>query len=404
VKAVTIQGPAPGARQTPAAPRPSGAKTARPASGAVGPASGSVGPASRRSSAPPRGLTSLRFSEHVEYRETPAAPASPRVARSPQLDLTVQPGFATVDDAWFTGGVRFEQGATLQATSREAKYLMKQGQLDLTGVDDRGQLPQVVDEQATIQGRRVVMLPDTRNIQAFEAVQAVFRPAQKRADGTALKTPGLFAQDQPAYATADTLDYDGALSRATFRASGRAKLWQGETTIYGQMIDLDDKTGNLRATGSVVSTMMLEQTDPKTKRKEKTKTIASADRLDYDDASRRAVYTQGVRIDGAQGHLTSDKATLTLAAQTNGLDRLDAAGHVELRDPGTATTGARVVTGETLTYTAPDEKYLVRGHPVKYTDKSYETTCDSLTFWKSVDKIVGDGVERTRTQAKSGRK
>jgi lipopolysaccharide export system protein LptA len=271
-------------------------------------------------------------------------------------------------------------------------------------VDDKGQLPQVVDEQATIQGRRVVVLPDTRNIRASEAVQAIFRPAQKRADGTAVRTPGFFAQDRPAYATADTLDYDGAASRATLRSGNRAKLWQGETTIYGQAIDLDDKTGNLRAKGSVVSTMMLEQTDTKTKRKEKTKTTASADALDYDDAKRRAVYTQSVQLVGAEGNLTTDRATLTLSKEGNGLERLDAGGHIELHLPGTATSGARVVTGETLVYTSADDQYVVLGRPAKYKDQSYETTGDSLTFFRSADRIIVDGVERTRTQAKSGRK
>ena len=399
VKAATIQGPAPGARPP--------AKSAAPAPKPVPRGKASAARASRppaTSSAQPRGITSLRFTDRVEYRETPAAPASPRVARSPQLDLVVQPGFSNVDEALFTRGVRFEQGAALEATARDARYLIKEGQLELTGVDDKGQPPQVVDEQATIQGRRVVLLPDSRNVQAFEAVQAVFKPAQKRADGTAARTPGLFAQDQPAYATSDALDYDGSASRARFRSASRAKLWQGETTIYGQEIDLDDKTGNLNARGSVVSTMLLEQADSKTRRKEKTKTTVSADRLEYDDASRRAVYTGTVRMSGAQGDVTSDTATLALAKDGNGLQRMDASGHLVMADQGTAATGARLVTGQTLVYTAADEQYVVRGKPVKYRDETYETTGDSLTFWKSVDRILVDGIERTRTQAKSGRK
>jgi hypothetical protein len=57
-----------------------------------------------------------------------------------------------------------------------------------------------------------------------------------------------------------------------------------------------------------------------------------------------------------------------------------------------------------LSTPAADEQYNVRGKPAKYKDESYETTGDSLTFWKSVDRIEVNGVERTRTQAKSGRK
>ena len=68
------------------------------------------------------------------------------------------------------------------------------------------------------------------------------------------------------YATADALTYDSAAALAVY--TGNAQLWQGETTIKGDTIVVDDQKGDLSASGRVVSKMMLEQVDSKTKAKE----------------------------------------------------------------------------------------------------------------------------------------
>ena len=64
-------------------------------------------------------------------------------------------------------------------------------------------------------------------------------------------------------------------NRATY--TGNAQLWQGETSIKGATIVLDDKTGDLTATGTVatVTVTMLQETD-KDKKKERVRSIATA--------------------------------------------------------------------------------------------------------------------------------
>ena len=104
---------------------------------------------------PSTGLTGATFSEGVEFRETPAAPGTPRVAFSSTLDLTMKNGFGSLETARFGGGVRFEQGR-MTATARDARYGIAAGTLNLSGVDERtGRAPQVVDERATIEARRI---------------------------------------------------------------------------------------------------------------------------------------------------------------------------------------------------------------------------------------------------------
>ncbi len=57
----------------------------------------------------------------------------------------------------------------------------------------------------------------------------------------------MLKQDQPVNVTADELTYDGPAATAAY--TGNAQLWQGETSIKGSTIVIDEKTGDLAATG-----------------------------------------------------------------------------------------------------------------------------------------------------------
>ena len=76
----------------------------------------------------------------------------------------------------------------------------------------------------------------------------------------------MLKQDQPVIVAGDTLDYDGTSSKGTY--TGSARLLQGETSIKGDSIVIDNKTGDLGAAGNVTTTTVLEQTD-KDKKKER---------------------------------------------------------------------------------------------------------------------------------------
>jgi LPS export ABC transporter protein LptC/lipopolysaccharide transport protein LptA len=375
IRGATIQGPAPGA------PRQAGA-----------------------------GMSSLRFTDAVEYRELPA-PAKPgapppaaRVAYARLLDLAMQPGLGSVDEARFSGNVRFTEGDSLQASSRDARYVMKTGQLDLSGAGADGQMPKVIDGQTTIQAASIQLTPDGRKVIAERTVQAEFKHDPKADAPASSHTPGILSGDQPVLATADRLDYDGSTSKAVFTSKGKSRLWQpsGGTTIHGSEITLDDTTGNLWAKGSVVSTMVLEQVDTKTNKREKVTSEGWADQLFYEDATRRATYTSNARIRGAEGDLKSDKAVVFLAKEENTMERLEATGHVEMQTPGPEGTGMRTANGDRLVYTASNEQYVMTAAKVaKYRDECSETEGKSLTFYRSAGTITVDGNQQRRTEMRT---
>jgi lipopolysaccharide transport protein LptA/LPS export ABC transporter protein LptC len=359
---------------------------------------------------PSSGVTSASFAGSVEYREVRPAPAPARVAHARLMALTLKPGFGAVDAARFTGGVQFEEG-TMRTCSSEARYLVSQGVINLAGAcEQTGRPPQAVDEQVSITAQRIGIAFEKRIITARDNVQSVLKPAPKqpvdqtKAGGTdtnQVRLPGLLNQDEPTNVTSGELEYSGDAHRAVY--VGNVRLWQASTTIKGDRMILDDNKGDLTASGSVVSTMLLAQTNEKTKQKEQVASTGKSSALHYEDALRRATYTTHAQLDGPDGNLTGEKIELYLQPSANEIDHMEAYSSddvpVKVRTPD-----GRNATGSRLSYITAEERYDMKGAPVTIVEECRVTTGRALTFFKSVDRIIVDGNEESRTQTKGSQK
>lgn len=356
---------------------------------------------------PGRGITTARFLDQVEFREARPArggtPAGERRVRSRSLDAVVQPGFAGLDAAQFGGGVRLSDG-DLEAAAPDAAYNVLKGTMQLVA-GGSGPGAMVSDAQATIEARRIDITLEGQDLVAEQDVRSVLK-ASSRTDGGAatVRRPGMLKQDQPVNVTASHLAYDSANGKATY--TGEARLWQGETAVQGQTIVLDDKQGNLTATGGVRSSWRLIDTDPKTKVSEVKTTVATGAELVYEDDQRRATYTTDARLNGPEGDLRAQKIELYLATSGDRLDRLEAYTDVTLHTEGRESAGAR------LSYFAADDRYVMSttaGAPdvrilEQLARECRETLGKTLTFHRATDTIAVDGSDERRTQTISGGK
>jgi lipopolysaccharide export system protein LptA len=207
---------------------------------------------------------------------------------------------------------------------------------------------------------------------------------------------------------ADALDYDGAHAKGVY--TGAARLVQSDTTIKSETLVIDDKTGDLTASGSVITTTMLEGTakagskapgkDPdKDKKVDRAPSVATSKDFKYEDAERRLTYTGDAHMNGPEGDMKAAKIELYLKPSGDELERAEAYDALTLREQERTTTGSR------LTYTTADEKYVVTGAPVTIVDQcERETTGKTLTFIKATDSILIDGNQQIRTQTKGGGK
>jgi LPS export ABC transporter protein LptC len=348
---------------------------------------------------PGQGLHAATFTGGVEFREA-GGDRPERVARARTLGVAMDPASGAIQDARFTGNTRFEEGS-LRASAVEGRYRIANGVLELTGSDGPND-PRVEDARMTVDAKRIELTFDGPKLVATTEVRSVLRPAPKKpaAGATAGPTvPGLLEDDQPVYITGDTLHYDGAASFAEY--SGGARLWQGDTTILGARIVLDEGSGDLRAYGGekaglVRSTLVIAQVDEKTGKPVKVPSVASARELHYDDAARRATYTTQAHVNGPPGDCRATRIELYFSEAGRSLERAEAYDSVRL------VADARSAAGDRMTYFADEQRYVMVGTPVKIVEECRETTGKTLTFWRSVDRILVDGNEEIRTLTKSG--
>ncbi|MEQ1896384.1 MAG: LptA/OstA family protein [Vicinamibacterales bacterium] len=334
----------------------------------------------------PQGLTDVRFSGSVVFRETPpVANAQSRTARSATLQLVLEKD--AVGQAAFAGAVTFEEQG-LRAGGGEADYDPSAGTLVLRGRDAAG-APRVEDARVSVIADQITVTLDSHHMTATGRVQTVLRQGSGEGGG---QLPGLLDRSQAARATAGTFVYAGGNGQAVY--TGSVQLWQGETTIRTDRLVLDRDTGDLDATGTARATLTLDSGTM----------VGRADRIHYADATRSVEYlgAQGsaaaAQLSGPQGDLRADRIALVLAAASQTLEYMDATGRTVLKLEGRTIAGAR------LHYRIADERYDIEGTPgtpVTITQGCDSTTGRALTWFKATDRMLVDGREDTRTSTKS---
>ncbi len=348
---------------------------------------------------PGRGLTKAHFARDVEYRES--SPTVDRTAKSAALDVGLKPGLSSIDEAQFSGNVRFADGKML-AVAAASRYVLDQGRLELRGTEPPpgAAAPHVVNDQIAIDATSIDVTLAGPKMSATGRVKSVLQPARK-GQASETKLPSLLKQDQPVNVTATDLEYDGAVSKATY--TGTAQLWQADTAIRGDTVVVDNKSGDLTASGSVATAVVLDEVkrDKTTGQtsKSRAQSLGTSTDFKYEEATHCATYTGDAHLKGSEGDMQADRIELYLKASGNELDRAEAYDKVILKETGRTTTGSR------LSYFADDERYLASGTPVKVVDEcDFETAGKTLTFHKAADTITFDGKKQFRTYGKGSGK
>jgi LPS export ABC transporter protein LptC len=346
---------------------------------------------------PTKGLTHAQFTGEVDYRERDTA--VPRAAKAETMDLALKPGMSSIDDATFTRNVRFSQEGGLFATAAAGRYVLEKGTLELHGTEPGAARPHVSNEQIDVEANKIDVILAGPIMKAAGDVKSLLQPAKKDGKSKEIKMPSMLKADKPVNITAGDLDYDGTLSKATYQ--GKPKLWQGDTTIQGDELTIDNKSGDLHVAGSPAATRtMLEQGDKtdKTKtKKERVRSIGTSKDFKYEESSHRATYTGDAHLSGPQGDMTADKIELYLKPSGDEIDRAEAYGAMTLREQN------RTTTGERLTYTTSNETYLITGLPVTILDEcGRPTEGQTLTFVQATDTVNIDGGDEIRTRTKGG--
>lgn len=369
------------------------------------------------SGAPGQPMKAVRFTGAVEYRESAPArgkvAAIDRTARADRLDTILKPGFGAPERADFDGHVTIRDGDT-SGSAGTARYAPDRGLMTLTTPQaGAGTVPTINTAQVSITATSIDVTMGTSKLAAAGDVRSILKPksATPATGGTATtasasgtqddrRLPVMLKNDQPVNVTAAALQYDGDASHAVY--TGNARLWQADTTIQGETMTLDDKSGNLAASKQVHTRMLIEQQDDKTKQTKLVESLGSADEFVYEDAARRATYTGHAHVTGPQGDVTAHKIELYLNDDGRTLNKAEAYDEVVAR-----LEGGQRADGTRLTYYSVDDRYVMGGSPVKIVEiiegGCRETVGRSLTFTRSTDTILIVGTEGNRSRTTPGR-
>ena len=229
---------------------------------------------------------------------------------------------------------------------------------------------------------------------------------------------------EPAHISSDRLVMDTASGRAVY--SGRARLWQGDSLIQADTIDLDRAKRTLIATGNMRAVFpQVRPTLPDGRAGQVLRPFwqAEADRMIYEADGRRGRLEHNARVHSAEGSMQAVRmdllfvpradsaepapgakaATATAGRPSAGtglgaaftgqeLEQAVAFGAVRVE------SGERTATGERADYGAAEGKFVLSGGRPTLRDRlGNATTGRQLTFFLADDRIVIDSEEGSRT-------
>ena len=270
-----------------------------------------------------------------------------------------------------------------------------------------------------------VILADATTRTTAQSVSFDQRTNTLRADGHVLTTdlhPTAASISnlarEPAHISSEHLVADTARGHAVY--SGKGRMWQGQSVIEGDTIELDSPTHVLQVKGQVRGVFpqaaytskpgeTSAQFSSKTPRPPSNKAAGQTAHpgtqlghvqggmLTYWETESRGRIEQDARVDSEQGSIQANQIDLyfsdaSAASGTKQLSRSVATGDVTVRQED------RRGTSERAEYTVSEGKFVLsEGKPTLYSSTGDTTTGRQLTFYFADDRIVVDSADGLKT-------
>jgi lipopolysaccharide export system protein LptA len=355
---------------------------------------------------------------------TPGQPD--RVSMSESVDATFL-ALGGIDSVTQQGNVVYtdqqQPDKRMQAWANTARYSPADQMLVLTGS------PRMQNGGMATTAKTIHLNRGSGDALAEGGVKSTYSELKEQPNGA------LLASSSPIHVTAQSMTAHSTPGIALY--SGNARLWQDANIIEAPTLQFDRDRRFVTAQGTPaqpVQTILIQAERAEIKkppsaadgkagnpsRPEKTSAAVkgkgaspsrstpiaiTAAKLTYADSERRVHYEGGVIAKGADftaTAMTADAYLLSrtqtsvnqsLAAPASGpgqLDRMTAQGNVIVKEP------TRRAEGQTLVYTAADDKFILTGGPPSIFDAEQgKITGVSLTFFRRDDRVLVEGEAST---------
>ncbi|HEY4052824.1 MAG TPA: LPS export ABC transporter periplasmic protein LptC [Terriglobales bacterium] len=338
-----------------------------------------------------------------------------RVSTSDRIDGIFRAG--TGAEAMVQEGHFAYSSGTQQAFSEKAKYTPADQLVVLTGS------PRVVDAGMETTARDVRLNRASGEGYAEGDVKTTYNDMKPQSGGA------LLASSDPIHVTAQSMTAQSNPQKAIYK--GNARLWQNANVVEAPVIEFQKDQRVVVANSDSphkVSTTLVG-TD---KRGKATPVNVTAAHVTYRDSERKAHYEGGVTVRSTDLTITASQMDVFLVAAGSAgtgegarrsdvnaetgeapggpnspssageapgasqesaaakLDKIVASGAVIVTEPN------RRATGDQLTYTASDDKFVLTGGPPSIFDAEHgKITGVSLTLFRRDDRVVVEGDSRS---------
>jgi lipopolysaccharide export system protein LptA len=355
--------------------------------------------------------TQLAASGNVQaQRDIPGAPLQTTTAKRGVAHLLANGGWSQIE---LNENVKFKEGER----SGQADHAVAASASQVTTLSGQAI---VRDASTETRAPNIVFMQASGDIRAEGGVRSrtfSARGPTSQISGTTPQAPGTPPQlsSGPANITAEKMQANAKSGRALY--SGHARLWQGDSVLEADSIELLQKSRQLNAVGKVRSVfpqaaghdMTGSSTTNKSLKKPSLWHIAS-DTLTYMDLENRAHLEGNVVVRSEVQRMRSDVLDLYFThANTAGVaDKAsnNAAGAQQISQ-AVGTGGvivdeqSRKATAERAEYTAADGKFVMSGGtPTLFDGTQGTTTGRQLTFFLADDTIIVDSEKGSRTLTK----
>jgi lipopolysaccharide export system protein LptA len=318
-----------------------------------------------------------------------------RISTSRVLDATFQPG-NDIQSLVQEGSVAYTDGER-KAWGTRARYSPADQVLILTGS------PRVAEGGMTTTAGTMRLNRATGDAFAEGDVKTTYSDLKPQPGGA------LLSSSSPIHVTACAMSVHGSSAIAVY--TGDARLWQDANVIEAPSIEFDRDHRSMVAgsTAGSVSSKAVSTVLVQTDRSESTPIAITSSRLTYVDNERKAHFEGDVVAKGADITITAKNMDAFLQARglanqslsgAGKLDKIVAAQQVVITQPG------RRATGDLLTYTALEDKFVLSGGPPSIFDAEHgKITGVSLTFFRHDDRVLveGNNLSPTVTQTRVAR-
>jgi len=324
-----------------------------------------------------------------------------RISTSRVLDAIFQPG-SGIQSLVQEGNVTYVDGER-KAWGTHARYTPADQVLILTGS------PRVTDGGMTTTANSMRLHRATGDAFAEGDVKTAYSDLKPQPGGA------LLSSSSPIHVTARSMSVHGTSAIAVY--TGDARLWQDANAVEAPSIEFDREHRSMIA-GSIagaissqtVSTVLIQSDRSEENAPGKSTPIAiTSTRLTYADNERKAHFEGDVVAKGADITISARKIDAFLQARGSANQPLSEAGKLDkivAQDRVVITQPGRRATGDLLTYTASDDKFVLTGGPPSIFDAEHgKITGVSLTFFRHDDRVLveGNNLSPTVTQTRVAR-